>query len=92
MRRRLPLYCEVGPTILLTTAGEEITSPQERSCRLYSCSVFVCVIRCAFYNSRVSICVLSAPLLVRYSARCCCVLFLVCSGVSESEREVARSS
>ena len=22
--RRLPLYCEVGPTILLTTAGEEI--------------------------------------------------------------------
>ena len=88
--RRLPLYCEVGPAILLTTAGEEINFATRGG--VSSLFVFsVCVIRCAFYNSCVSICVLSAPLLVRYSARCCCV-FLVCSGVSESEREVARSS
>ena len=50
--RRLPLYCEVGPAILLTTAGEEINFATREV--VSSLFVFcVCVIRCAFYNSRV---------------------------------------
>ena len=71
--RRLPLYCEVGPTTTNDRRRRDNFATREVVSSLF---VFcVCVIRCAFYNSRVSICVLSAPLLVRYSARCCCVCF-----------------
>ena len=55
MRRRLPLYCEVGPAILLTTAGEEITSPQERSCFVSIRVLCVCYSVCLLQQSRVSI-------------------------------------
>ena len=90
--RRLPLYCEVGPTILLTTAGEEINFATREG--VSSLFVFCVCVLFGVPSTTVACvyCVFSAPLLVRYSARCCCVLFLVCSGVSESEREVARSS
>ena len=81
--RRLPLYCEVGPTILLTTAGEEITSPQERACRLYSCSVCVCYSVCLLQLVCVYLCVERAASCTLFGALLLCVV----SGVFGCERE-----
>ena len=80
--RRLPLYCEVGPTILLTTAGEEINFATREG--VSSLFVFcVCVIRCAFYNSRVCLlCVECAASCTLFGALLLCV-----SGVFGCERE-----
>ena len=84
MRRRLPLYCEVGPTILLTTAGEEINFATREGVS----SLFVfCV--CVLFGVP-STTVACVYLCVERAASCTlfgALLLCVVSGVFGCERE-----
>ena len=80
--RRLPLYCEVGPAILLTTAGEEITSPQERACVVSIRVLCVCYSVCLLQLVCLYLCVERAASCTLFGALLLCV-----SGVFGCERE-----
>ena len=81
--RRLPLYCEVGPTILLTTAGEEINfATREGVSSLFVFCVCVCYSVCLLQLVCVYLCVECAASCTLFGALLLCV-----SGVFGCERE-----
>ena len=88
--RRLPLYCEAGPATTYDRRRRDNFATREVVSSLFVFCVCVCYSVCLLQLACVYLCVERAASCTLFGA-----LLLVCcwcSGVSESEREVARSS